>query len=95
MTRKAEREKLRATAEELLGYSKPLDLLERETLNEVRMDRAERRARERAEGTNRTEEQIQRRAKARRGVWDIVTWAGRMIGMALAGRAVKEVNKRL
>lgn len=65
MTPDAARERLIATHEQLYG-TMPLDLDERTTIEGIRMDRAERIARENAKGTDRTEKQIQRRIWWRR-----------------------------
>jgi hypothetical protein len=64
--KESERDRLRATAEELIGSTKPLDLFERETLEQIRMDRAERKARERGEKNEWSEAKIQEQAEKRR-----------------------------
>lgn len=87
MTPEAAKDRLRATAEELYG-TKPLDLFERETLKEIRMDRAERKARERAKGTDRTEEQIQRRATTRR----VFRKLGETVGSFLIGIGLRKAK---
>jgi len=94
MTHESREDRLRATHEQIYG-TRPLDLDERTTLQEIRMDRAERKARERAVGTNRTEDEIQTRAGIRRGVKGAFLWILKAVGISLAGRAVKEVDKRL
>lgn len=92
--RLSERDRLRATAEQLFGQSK-LDLFERETLEQIRMDRAERIARERGAKKGWTEEQIQRRVWWRRAARE----AGLLGLKALAGlgvsKAKAELEKRL
>jgi hypothetical protein len=59
------------------------------------MDRAERKARERGKKKGWTEVEIQDRATLRRRAKDAGLWLLRMIGLTAAGRAVKEVDKRL
>lgn len=81
----SERDRLRATAEQLLGQPK-LDLFERETLEQIRMDRAERKARERGKTKGWTEVKIQKQAEKRRfwrgvgaKVRDVVEFGGKIL----------------
>lgn len=88
--RQSELDRLRATAEQLLAPQK-LDLfdVEHKELND--MDRAERKARERAQGTDRTEEQIQRRANTRR----VFRAIGGTIGKVLISFGLKKAQAKI
>lgn len=86
----SERDRLRATAEQLLGQPK-LDLFERETLEQIRMDRAERKARERGKTRNFSEVQIERRANTRRFFRKV----GEIVGSMLIGIGLKKAQAKL
>ena len=86
----SERDRLRATAEQLLGQPK-LDLFERETLEQIRMDRAERKARERSKTRNFSEVQIERRANTRR----FFRKFGEIVGSMLIGIGLKKAQAKL
>lgn len=88
MTPDAARERLIATHEQLYG-TMPLDLDERTTIEGIRMDRAERIARENAKGTDRTEAQIQRRATTRR----VFRKIGELVGSFLIGVGLKKAQR--
>ena len=86
----SERDRLRATAEQLLGQPK-LDLFERETLEQIRMDRAERKARERGKTRNFSEVQIERRANTRRFFRKV----GEIVGSMLIGIGLKKAQAKI
>ena len=86
----SERDRLRATAEQLLGQPK-LDLFERETLEQIRMDRAERKARERGKTRNFSEVQIERRANTRRFFRNV----GEIVGSMLIGIGLKKAQAKI
>lgn len=88
--RESERDRLRATEEQLLGQPK-LDLFERETLEQIRMDRAERKARERGKTRNFSEVQIERRANTRRFFRNV----GEIVGSMLIGIGLKKAQAKL
>ena len=88
--RESERDRLRATEEQLLGQPK-LDLFERETLEQIRMDRAERKARERGKTRNFSEVQIERRANTRRFFRKV----GEIVGSMLIGIGLKKAQAKL
>lgn len=88
--RESERDRLRATAEQLLEQPK-LDLFERETLEQIRMDRAERKARERGKTRNFSEVQIERRANTRRFFRKV----GEIVGSMLIGIGLKKAQAKL
>lgn len=88
--RQSERDRLRATAEQLLGQPK-LDLFERETLEQIRMDRAERKARERGTTRNFSEVQIERRANTRRFFRKV----GEVVGSMLIGIGLKKAQAKI
>ena len=86
----SERDRLRATAEQLLGQPK-LDLFERETLEQIRMDRAERKASERGKTRNFSEVQIERRANTRRFFRKV----GEIVGSMLIGIGLKKAQAKI
>lgn len=88
--RESERDRLRATEEQLLGQPK-LDLFERETLEQIRMDRAERKARERGKTRNFSEVQIERRANTRRFFRKV----GEIVGSMLIGIGLKKAQAKI
>lgn len=88
--RESERDRLRATEEQLLGQPK-LDLFERETLEQIRMDRAERKARERGKTRNFSEVQIERRANTRRFFRNV----GEIVGSMLIGIGLKKAQAKI
>ncbi len=87
MTPEAAKDRLRATAEELYN-SRHLDLFERETREQIRMDRAERKARERGKTRNFSEVQIERRANTRR----VFRKLGEVVGSFLIGIGLKKAK---
>ena len=87
--KESERDRLRATAEQLLSEQK-LDLFERETMEQIRMDRAERKARERSKTKGWTEVKIQEQAEKRR-FWRGV---GEAVAKVLIGIGLKKAADR-